>query len=375
MRLDFSLLRSLAGPCTACVLVAAGPAHTAPVAVAAPSAPAAASSTVIVPYADRPEVQQWAHDIAKRQHLEPTWVMSQLAQARFQPKVAKFIMPAPSGTAKNWTNYRARFIDAVRIRQGVQWWNTQQDWLTQAETRWGVPASVIVAIVGVETIYGRQTGNFRILDALTTLGFDFPSGRSDRRQFFRDELAAYLQWCHREGRDATSVLGSYAGAIGLPQFMPSSILKYAVDFNGDGHIDLMQQPADVIGSVAHYLAQFGWQPHMPTHYTVRPPTDAQQLAELMGPDIQPTFTVAQMQARGALVDQEGQHHVGPLAFVSLQNGNDAPLYLAATQNFYTITRYNWSAYYAMAVIELARELRQARAMAAAPQQRPRTPDR
>jgi len=371
MRLDFSLLRSLARACAAWVLVTAAPAHAVP--VAASGAPA--SPVAVVPYADRPEVQQWANDVAKRQNLEPTWVLSQLAQARFQPKVVKFIMPAASTSAKNWNAYRARFIDATRIRQGVQWWNAQQDWLAKAEARWGVPASVIVAIVGVETIYGRQTGNFRILDALTTLGFDFPSGRSDRRMFFRDELAAYLQWCHREGRDPTSVLGSYAGAIGLPQFMPSSILKYAVDFNGDGHIDLMQQPADVIGSVAHYLAQFGWQPNLPTHYTVRPPTDAQQLAELMGPDIQPTFTVAQMQARGALVDQEGQHHVGPLAFVSLQNGNDAPLYLAATTNFYTITRYNWSAYYAMAVIELARELRQARATATTAQQRPSLPDR
>lgn len=374
MCLDFSLFRSLARVGAAGVLATIGPVDAAPVAVTPNASAASAASIMVVPYADRTEVQQWANDVAKRHHLASAWVMSQLAQARFQPKVAKFIMPAASGTAKNWTNYRARFIDAIRIRQGVQWWNAQQDWLAKAETRWGVPASIIVAIVGVETVYGRQTGTFRILDALTTLGFDFPSGRSDRRMFFRDELAAYLQWCHREGRDPTSVLGSYAGAIGLPQFMPSSILKYAVDFNGDGHIDLMQQPADVIGSVAHYLAQFGWQAHMPTHYTVRPPTDAQQLAELLGPDIVPTFTVAQMQTRGASVDQEGQQHVGPLALVSLQNGSDAPLYLAATQNFYTITRYNWSAYYAMAVIELARELRQART-AADLQQRTRTSDR
>ncbi len=324
-----------------------------------------------LPYDEREDVLTWVHANAKRNGLNPDWMLDQLAQARYQPKVAQLILPTPVGVNKNWQAYRARFIEPLRIREGVAWWREQQRWLALAETRWGVPSAIITAIVGVETHYGRVPGNFRVLDALTTLAFDFPVGRSDRRPFFREELAAYLSWCLRERRDPQSARGSYAGAMGLPQFMPSSILKYAVDFNGDGHIDLSQQGADVVGSVANYLAHFGWQPGLPTHFAVEAPQDPDQLAQLLAPDVLPSFNATQMRAHGALLDRDGQRHPGPLALVALQNGNAAPLYLATTQNFYTVTRYNWSAYYAMAVIDLAQELRKAHD-APTPPQRART---
>ena len=183
------------------------------------------------------------------------------------------MMPPPAGTAKNWAAYRDRFVEPQRIAAGTRFWQDNAEWLQRAEERWGVPAQIIVGIVGVETFYGRITGNFRVLDVLATLSFDFPTGRSDRSAFFRDELEAFLLLSRREGLDPTLPKGSFAGAMGLPQFMPSSINRYAVDFDGDGRIDLANSTADVIGSVANYLAAFGWQRGMPTQYEVAVPVD------------------------------------------------------------------------------------------------------
>ncbi|MBX9715532.1 MAG: lytic murein transglycosylase, partial [Burkholderiaceae bacterium] len=232
----------------------------------------------------------------------------------------------------------------------------------------GVPPEIVIGIIGVETLYGQHMGNHRVIDALTTLGFDFPTGRKDRSAFFRDELEQLLVLSHREGSDPLALKGSYAGALGMPQFMPSSVNKYAIDFDGDGHIDLHTSAADVIGSVAHYLAEFGWQRGLPTHYEVAVPSDASERALLLGPDILPTFTAQQFIDHGAafgtpappLTDSSGSAADAKLALVELQNGPDAPSYVAGTTNFYAVTRYNWSSYYAMAVIELGQAVRQAR---------------
>jgi len=156
------------------------------------------------------------------------------------------------------------------------------------------------------------------------------------------------------------VKGSFAGAIGLGQFMPGSINRYAVDFDGDGHINMASSAADVIGSVANYLAQHGWQRGLPTHYAVKPPVDTADRAALLAPDILPSFTAAQLAERGAVLDAAGQAHSGPLALVELQNGDAAPSHIAGTTNFYAVTRYNWSAYYALAVIELGQAVAAAR---------------
>jgi membrane-bound lytic murein transglycosylase B len=155
--------------------------------------------------------------------------------------------------------------------------------------------------------------------------------------------------------------GSYAGAMGLPQFMPSSWAKFAVDFDGDGRIDLFNSPADVIGSVANYFKTFGWHTGMPTHYSVSFNSEKLDLEALLLPDILPTFSAASFIAKGAVLDTDAQTHSGPLALVELQNGDKPPSYVAGTENFYVITRYNWSSYYAMAVIELGRAVREAMA--------------
>jgi membrane-bound lytic murein transglycosylase B len=317
-------------------------------------------------YGQREDVMRFAAELAERNGWEPEWVQAQLGEARFVPAVARLIMPPPAGTVKNWHAYRDRFIEPRRIAAGVQFWNDNAQALQQAEARYGVPASLIVGIVGVETFYGRITGGFRVLDALTTLSFDFPSGRSDRAPFFRGELEQFLRMCRREQRDCASFKGSYAGAMGLPQFMPSSINEYAVDFDSDGHIDLLGSPTDVVGSIARYLAAQGWTPGLPTHYEVTPPDDIRERALMLVPDIVPSFTAAQFAEHGARLSEAGQRHEGLLALVELHNGDaDPPSYIAGTQNFYVVTRYNWSAYYALAVIELGRAVEAARPPAAA----------
>jgi len=310
------------------------------------------------PYAHHPAALAFAAEVAERLGLSRAWLDQQLAQATRVEAVRKLIMPPPAGTAKNWAAYRARFIEPQRIAAGVAFWQAHAAWLAQAQARWGVPPEIVVAIVGVETFYGRVTGNFRVLDALATLSFDFPPGRKDRSAFFRSELEAFFVMCSREGLDPTSVKGSYAGAMGLPQFMPSSVNRFAVDMDGDGHIRLHDTPADVVGSVAHYLAQAGWRAGMPTHHDVAAPVDTAERAALLGPDILPSFTAAQMAQHGAELSDAGRAHDGLLALVELQNGDRAPNYVAATHNFYVVTRYNWSAYYAMAVIDLAQAVRQ-----------------
>ena len=347
------LLSGLAIDAEAKKPAAKAPRHAAP---AAPSGVLADDAPDLVTYGQREDVMRFADDLAQRHGLDAAWVRAALAAARFVPAAAKAIMPAPSGTAKNWALYRSRFIDAARIRAGVAFWRTNEKWLRQAEAQYGVPAEIVAGIIGVETIYGQQLGNFRVIDALATLAFDFPGGRSDRSAFFRDELESFLALCQREQLDPLLPKGSFAGAMGMPQFMPSSATRYAVDFDADGHTDLTGSPADVIGSVAHYLSEFGWQRGLPTHFEVAVPVDASERALLLGPDILPTFSVAEFTAHGARLDDTALAALTDpaqrLALVELQNGTAAPSYVAGTANFYAVTRYNRSSYYAMAVIDL-----------------------
>jgi len=331
-----------------------------PLVLASPALARPRKEEDLLPYGTRDDVMRFADEVAQRQGFDAAWTRDALARARQVPAVQRLIMPPPAGTAKNWAAYRSRFVEPVRIRAGLAFWQEHERWLQLAEERWGVPASIVVGIIGVETIYGRHTGSFRVLDALATLSFDFPTGRRDRTPFFRSELEAFLQYCQRESLDPTEPLGSYAGAMGLPQFMPSSILRYGIDFDEDGHVDLHRNPADVIGSVAHYLAQFGWERDTPTHFGVAAPVEVRDRALLLVPDIVPSFAADEFAERGALLDEAGRTWTGKLALIELANGDAAPSYVAGTGNFYAITRYNWSSYYAMAVIELGEAIRRQR---------------
>ena len=328
---------------------------------AAKGAKAGDDAPDVVTYGRRDDVMRFGAELAERRGLDAAWVQDVLQRARYQPSVARFIMPPPAGTTKNWAAYRSRFVEPGRVRAGATFWRANEKWLKLAEERYGVPPEIVVGIVGVETLYGQQMGSYRVIDALATLAFDFPAGRRDRSVFFRDELESFIVLCRNESTDPLQPRGSFAGAMGMPQFMPSSVGKYAVDLDGDGRIDLRDSAADVIGSVAHYLAEFGWRRGLPTHFGVAVPVDTADRAVLLGPDILPTFELDDFTGRGARLDAAafaaevrltGSGGVGPLALVELQNGDAAPSYVAGTSNFYAVTRYNWSSYYALAVIEL-----------------------
>ena len=289
-------------------------------------------------------------------------------QVQYVDRAVQLIKPAPSGQRKNWQAYRSRFVEPVRIDAGAAFWNDHADALARAERQYGVPAEIIVGILGVETIYGRNTGNFRVLDALTTLAFDYPDTptRDARMDFFRSELESTLLFARDSGIDPLSLFGSYAGAIGLPQFMPDSIREFAVDFDGDGRIDLRNSPADAIGSVANFLARHGWVRGEPIVFpvTVSENENERGWEMFIGQGLEARFKLDELKAAGV------KPTVAPPAdmlygLVDLQNGDEPTEYWLGARNFFAITRYNRSYFYAMSVVDLGRAVRVARDSAAA----------
>ena len=321
------------------------------------------ASTHGLAYGKTTEAMALADELAQQHNLPKAWVRQQISKAQHLKGVPKMVLPPTVPTAKNWRAYRERFIENRRIDAGTQFWQTYQNDLARAEQTYGVPAEMVVGIIGVETFYGQHMGNFRVLDALTTLTLNFPAAHpraAERQAFFKSELGHFLVQAHSQGN--ANATGSFAGAMGWPQFMPSSVAKFAVDFDGDGRIDLRNSPVDAIGSVANYFKTFGWQTGMPTHYPVGFDEARLDKPTLLAPDILPSFSVSNFIAKGAVLDEQAQKHNGPLALVELFNGDDAPSYVAGTDNFYVVTRYNWSSYYAMAVIELGQAIKANRAL-------------
>jgi membrane-bound lytic murein transglycosylase B len=321
------------------------------------------ASTHGAAYGKTAEAMALADELAQQYNLPKAWVREQISKAQHLKGVPKMVLPPTVPTTKNWHAYRERFIEPRRIEAGTQFWQTYQSALTRAEQTYGVPAEMVVGIIGVETFYGQNMGNYRVLDALTTLTLNFPATHpraAERQTFFKSELGHFLAQAHSQG-DA-SITGSFAGAMGWPQFMPSSVAKFAVDFDGDGRIDLRNSPVDAIGSVANYFKAFGWQTGMPTHYPVGFDEARLDKPTLLAPDILPSFSVSNFTAKGAVLDEQAQKHNGQLALVELFNGDEPPSYVAGTDNFYVVTRYNWSSYYALAVIELGQAVKANRAL-------------
>ena len=307
------------------------------------------------PFGPRAEMTQLATDISQDHQLPVAWVRHQLSLARRVQGLEKMVMPPPSSSPKNWAAYQARFIEPRRIEAGVKFWQTYKDALERAQNTYGVPAELVVGVMGVETFYGQHMGNYKVLDVLTTLALHFPPEHprvQERQAFFKSELGYFLKMVHAQPKGQAAITGSYAGAMGWPQFMPSSWSRFAVDFDGDGRIDLLKSPIDAIGSVANYFKAFGWQTGMPTHYSVQFDEAKLDKPTLLAPDILPSFSAASMRDKGVLLEGDAQQHKGNLALVELFNGADAPSYVVGTENFYVVTRYNWSSYYALAVIEL-----------------------
>ncbi len=319
-----------------------------------PAASSASSSSPALNDADLPRTAALAAQLAQQTGLDAAWIEAQLDQAQFQPVVARLILPGRPGQ-KNWRVYRSRFVEPMRIGAGSDFAQEFEVWLRKAENRFGVPRSVIVGILGVETIYGRDMGGFRVLDALTTLALDFPAAApKDRSRYFAGQLGDYFLWCRGSGFEPTQVKGSYAGAIGMPQFMPGNILRYALNFEGGTKVDIIHSAADAIGSVGNYLADHGWTAGQPTHFQLQVPSSIapDTLARLLAPDIVPSFRAQDLQAAGLPLLPQVLDYPGKLAVVQLPNAGAKPDYILGTDNFYVVTRYNHSAFYALAVIEL-----------------------
>jgi membrane-bound lytic murein transglycosylase B len=270
------------------------------------------------------------------------------ARARSQPQIIA-LMDRPV-EAKPWYVYRDIFLTPTRIQHGVTFWRTHQSTLARAEQVYGVPAEVLVAILGVETSYGARTGDHRVLEALATLAFDYPR----RAAYFREELVHYLLLTREEGIDPLFLKGSYAGAMGLAQFMPSSYRAYAVDFDGDQRRDLWSNPRDALGSVAAYLHRHRWQRGAPIAVRARVSGDSRSIpvdTKLK----KPSRSLAELRHRG--VRPEGTVSDQQKVLLIALEGADAQEYWLGCENFYAITRYNTSPLYAMAVYQLSQEIR------------------
>ncbi|WP_025916779.1 lytic murein transglycosylase B [Herminiimonas sp. CN] len=302
------------------------------------------------------EVASFINQMVEKHGFDKAELQAILAQVKYADAAIQLIKPAPPGRPKNWQAYRARFVEPVRVNAGVKFWNDYASALRRAEIEYGVPAEIIVGIIGVETVYGRNTGNFRVLDALTTLAFDYPNTptRIARMDFFRGELENTLLYARESNIDPLSLTGSYAGAIGWPQFMPSSIRAYAVDFDLDGKIDLRNSPADAIGSVARFLAMHGWRRGYPIVFpaSIAPAAgNGTAWASFIGQGLEAKYNLDALTSAGIVPDPLAPTDL-QYGLVDLQNGAEATEYWLGTDNFFAITRYNRSFFYAMSVIEL-----------------------
>jgi membrane-bound lytic murein transglycosylase B len=328
----------------------------------APARPAIDYEGEQVNFAEWQAVREFEDEMVAKHGFDRAALDSLVRQVRFVESAVTLIKPAPPGKPKNWQAYRERFIEPIRINAGLRFWDENADTLARAEAQYGVPAEIIVGLLGIETLYGRDTGRFRVLDALATLAFAYPEtpNRADRMAFFRGELENTLLFARDAGIDPLSLSGSFAGAVGMPQFMPGNILKFGVDFDGDGRIDLRNSAADAIGSVANYLARHGWirEARGPAAFPVAV-SPARAWESLLGGTLSARYTPEEIAAAG--VTTQAALPPGRLyGLIDLQNGADPTEYWVANDNFFAITNYNRSYFYAMSVIELGRAIRLSR---------------
>jgi membrane-bound lytic murein transglycosylase B len=297
----------------------------------------------------RPDVKEFIAHMSDSYGFKKRALRKLLKGAEFQPAIIE-AMGKPAEKAKLWYEYRPIFITERRIQEGTEFWTAHRQALDQASIRSGVAPEYLAAILGVETFYGRRTGSYRVLDALVTLSFEYPA----REKFFRDELEQFLLLT-RDGRlDAKTVKGSYAGAMGAPQFMPSNYRRYAVDADANGRIDLWSDWPDVCASVGNYLKEHGWNAGEPVlaEATVVPEKEA----ELDGRKLVLSETVASLTAKGVNFDSHLPAEA-PVILIAADE-SDGIHWRVGYNNFYVITRYNHSALYAMAVYDLATAVKQ-----------------
>lgn len=310
--------------------------------------PLAAVVADSVPASYLSERDRFVNEMVAEQGFDRSELTALMAGARYQQSIVDAMNRPYEG--KPWGQYRALFVTPERIAGGQRFLAEHQALLAQAESAYGVPAEIITAIIGIETNYGGTLGSHRVLDALSTLGFAYPR----RSAFFRKELKEFLLLAREEAVDPVTVLGSYAGAVGKPQFIPSSYRAYAVDFDGDGQRNLWDSDADVIGSVGAYLARHGWQRGQPIASAATLTVPLKPGVDVGGKrPVVPGFTVSQLEAAGV----KPVETLDPSARAALiELDGNGPEYWITLENFYAITRYNHSNLYALAALELSRAI-------------------
>jgi membrane-bound lytic murein transglycosylase B len=303
-------------------------------------------------FSQDPEVKAFIVDMHEQHGFDIAHLTRQFASIRPNVTVLRAIRPAAvPEKQRSWQRYRERFLTNTRIEGGRAFWQRHAADLQRAATIYGVPPEVIVAIIGVETVYGQNMGSFGVLEALASLAFQYPP----RAEFFRGELEQFLLLARENGVSPLAIKGSYAGAIGIPQFMPGSQRRFAVDFDGDDRIDLRNSSSDAIGSVARFLQQHGWQHGAPVAVPASVNGDP---AALIAAGIKPVFSVQEMATYGVHAAADPARAA---ALIDLVTPGVATEYWLGFDNFYVITRYNRSSFYAMAVFQLAESLREAHA--------------
>jgi membrane-bound lytic murein transglycosylase B len=312
--------------------------------------PAFASSD----YLARADVRAFIESMIEEYGIDSSYLERTLGAVRHTPAAVRLIGPPPSSApspARSYSRYRARFLTPALISEGSRFWSLHAEDLARAEAEFGVPAEVILGILGVETSYGRNTGTFRAIDALATIAFD-----GERRQdYFRQELKELLLLARESKIDPLVIKGSYAGAVGLPQFMPSSYRRYAVDYDGDGAIDLLGSPADAIGSIASYMKAFGWVAgEAPTAPVRLAPGSETELVS----GLERVHDLLEVQGKGVIFSG-GEPPAGPISIFELPTPGQRSKFVAGFANFEVVTRYNRSTFYASAVLELADAIQKA----------------
>ncbi|MFA7553709.1 MAG: lytic murein transglycosylase B [Spongiibacteraceae bacterium] len=298
-------------------------------------------------YSDHAQAKAFVEKMVSEHNFDRGYVQQLMAEATRKQTILDAIA-RPAEKTKTWAEYRKIFVNELRISQGREFMQQYAEPLARAERDFGVPANIISAIIGVETRYGRHKGNYRVIDALTTLGFDYPP----RSKFFSSELEQYLLLTREQGFNAAELKGSYAGAMGYGQFISSSYRHYAIDYDGDGIADIVNNPVDAIGSVANYFKSHGWLPG--EVITVKARVSKGFDAKVANQNLKPTLTVAALQDKGYQpVTPVAAEQVATAMILEGESGEE---YWLGLQNFYVITRYNHSALYAMAVYQFSEQL-------------------
>lgn len=312
------------------------------------------------PFAQAPAVQEFIQQMHEKHHFDVVELQHLFQQIRPIPAVRKAIQPPRDPSIRSWQEYRRRFIEPRRIENGERFWQTHATALHQASASSGVPEEIIVAIIGIESIYGKHMGSFGTLAALATLAFDYPkinpATDATRAALFRQQLEELLLLARDEARDPLDYKGSYAGALGLPQFLPGSIRKYGKDGDHDGHIRLETSPLDAIASVANFLARHGWRKGDPV--VARAKISGETYSTLIDEGILPRRLPEELAPFGVHpADNTPAFPAQPAALIDLVSPQQDTEYWLGFQNFYVITRYNRSSFYAMAVHDLAQVLK------------------